>query len=141
MMLEALMAVVVLLAVLAVAGIAMVLIRLRSQSPNDALALVTERLNSVASILDEKLTQARTDLAGRLEQVKGDLRQQTADRLGAGFREVKDEVERQLSNGRQEQGLTLKGHLDSLTSPTACRKSSIRISRTVLRSSKKFSSI
>jgi len=115
MMLEALMAVVALLAVLAVAGIAMVLVRLRSNSPNDALALVSERVNSVASILDEKLTQARTDLAGRIEQVKGDLRQQTADRLVAGFREVKDEVERQLSNGRQEQGLTLKGQLDSLT--------------------------
>jgi DNA recombination protein RmuC len=114
-MLEALMAVVLVLAVVAIAANVIFLARLKSESPNDALALIAARLDSVARSLDEKLTQTRTDLAGRLEQVKGDLRQETSDRLGTGFRDVKNEVERQLTTGRQEQGVTLKGQLDSLT--------------------------
>src|SRR5882757_6842101 len=114
-MLEALMAVGLILAVVAIAAMAILLIRQKSQSPNDALALIAARLDSVALSLDEKLTQTRTDLAGRLEQVKGDLRQETSDRLGAGFGDVKNEVERQLTTGRQEQGVTLKGQLDLLT--------------------------
>src|SRR5216683_1981039 len=87
-MLEGLMALVLILAVVAIAAIAIVLMRLKSQSPNDALALIAARLDSVAS----SMTETRTDLATRLEQVKGDLRQETSDRLGAGFRDLKNEV-------------------------------------------------
>src|SRR5437773_2656099 len=114
-MLEVLMAVALILTMIAIIAIAIMLARLKLQSPNDALAQIAVRLESVAISLDEKLTNARADLAGRLEQVKGDLRQNTSDRLVSGFLDVKKEIERQLSSGRQEQGLTLKGQLDSLT--------------------------
>ena len=53
--------------------------------------------------LEARLTSLATDMAQRLEQVKGELRQETADRLNRAFQEVLTCLERQLSTGRDEQ--------------------------------------
>jgi hypothetical protein len=152
MVMEIVAAVVIVLGVLAVAGIFFVLARLRTlSSENDSSAQLIERLNSVAAGLDEKLTQTRTDIAGRLQQVKGDLSLESADRLSGGFLSLKTALENQLSSGRQEQASSLKLEIAALAaetrirslarSATPSRSSSIRISRTDSRSSKKCSSI
>src|SRR6266853_1479195 len=107
MLMEAVAAAVIALCVLGLIGILIVLGRLRSLSPNDSFAKITERLNSVADSLDEKITQSRTDLAGRLQQVKGDLSLESADRLSGGFLSLKNAVEQQLSSGRQELAVSL----------------------------------
>ncbi len=75
----------VVLSVLSIAGILIVIGKLRSLPANDSFAQLTERIDSVARSLDEKLTQTRTDLAGRLQQAQGDLSLATADRLSEGF--------------------------------------------------------
>ena len=56
----------VVLSVLSIAGFLIVIAKLRSLPANESFAQLTERLDSVARSLDEKLTQTRTDLAGRL---------------------------------------------------------------------------
>ncbi len=62
---------------------------------------------SAAGGLEAKFATATADMAGRLEQVKGDLRQQVADRLADGFRDVRTAVDQQLAGGRTEQSLRL----------------------------------
>lgn len=120
------LAVVLILSVLSVLGIVFVLTRLRGLSPIDAIAPLAQRLEVVAVDLDRKLTESRADMAGRLEQVKGDLRQQTADRLAEGFLSLKGAVEQQLSAGRQEQANTLKLEISTLTAQTRDSLEAIR---------------
>jgi len=61
----------VVLSVMSIAGILIVLRKLRSLPANDSFARLDERLESIARGLDEKLTQTRTDLAGRLQRAQG----------------------------------------------------------------------
>jgi DNA recombination protein RmuC len=42
-------------------------------------------------------------MASRLEQTKGDLRQQVTDRIQQGFSEIRGSLEQQLASGREEQ--------------------------------------
>jgi DNA recombination protein RmuC len=58
---------------------------------------------SLHSALTQQFSLATADMASRLEQTKGDLRQQVADRLTDGFAEVRSAVEAQMKAGRQEQ--------------------------------------
>ncbi len=51
-------------------------------------------------------------MAMRLEQTKGDLRQQVADRLGDGFSSIRGAVEEQIKAGRHEQSGRLDGSAD-----------------------------
>jgi DNA recombination protein RmuC len=53
--------------------------------------------------LSRQFAAAAADMASRLEQTKGDLRQQVADRLSDGFSGVRAAVENQMKAGRQEQ--------------------------------------
>src|SRR5579863_2480747 len=117
---------VVVLGVVAVAGIFLVLARLRALSSNDSFERMAERLSSVASALDEKLTQARSDIAGRLERVKGDLNIESADRFAASFANLKTTIESQLSAGRQEQAGSLKLEIAALASETRIAMDAIR---------------
>jgi DNA recombination protein RmuC len=126
MLMEAVAAAVIVLGVVAVAGIVLVLARLRTLSPNDSFAKITERLNSVADSLDEKITQTRTDIAGRLQQVKGDLSLESADRLSGGFLSLKTTLEHQLSAGRQEMAGSLKLEISALTADTRQSMDAIR---------------
>ncbi len=82
---EMVVAALVVLSVLSIAGFLIVIAKLRSLPANDSFAQMAERLDSIARNLDEKLTQTRTDLAGRLQQAQGDLSLATADRLSEGF--------------------------------------------------------
>jgi DNA recombination protein RmuC len=119
-------AAVIVLGVLAVVGIFFVLARLRALSSNDSSAQLIGRLNSIADSLDEKLTQARTDIAGRLERVKGDLNIESADRFAASFDSLKTALEGQLSAGRQEQAASLKLEIAALAAETRIGMDAIR---------------
>jgi DNA recombination protein RmuC len=81
-----------------------------------ALALQTEKLHES---LCQRFTTATADMAMRLESTKGDLRQEVADRLGIGFREIHRAVETQLSGGRQEQAQDLRAARSELTGSLA----------------------
>lgn len=114
------------MATIAVAGIAVIIVRLGKRSEAGMLAPLVAHMDSVAHELEDKFTLATADMAGRLEKVKGDLRQESADRLAAGFREVRDGVEAQLSAGRQEQMASLKAEISGLTTQTRESLSAIR---------------
>ena len=126
MVTESVAAAMLVLGVLAVVGIFFVLARLRKLSPNDSFAKITERLNSVADSLDEKITQTRSDIAGRLQQVKGDLSLESADRLSGGFLSLKTTLEHQLSAGRQELAAHLKLEISALTAENRISMDAIR---------------
>ncbi len=115
---EMVVAALVVLSVLSIAGIIIVIAKLRSLPANDSFAQLAERLDSVARSLDEKLTQTRTDLAGRLQQAQGDLSLATADRLSQGFLNLNAALEQHLSAGRQEQANSLKLEIAALTTQT-----------------------
>ncbi len=74
-----------------------------SAAQTDALV----RLESQNEILKQTLTaqfaSSTADMATRLEQTKGDLRQQVADRLGSGFDGIRNAVDLQMQTGRKEQ--------------------------------------
>jgi DNA recombination protein RmuC len=65
------------------------------------------RLESQNEILKQTLTaqfaSSTADMATRLEQTKGDLRQQVTDRLGSGFDGIRNAVDVQMQTGRKEQ--------------------------------------
>ena len=126
MVMEAVAAAGLVLGVLAVVGIFFVLARLRTISANNSFAQLTERLNSVADSLDEKIIQTRSDIAGRLQQVKGDLSLESADRLSGGFLGLKTALEHQLSAGRQELAMQLKLEISTLTAENRISMDAIR---------------
>jgi len=115
---EMVVAALIVLSLLLVVGLLIAIGKLRSLSANDSVARLGERLDSIARSLDEKLTQTRTDLAGRLEQAQGALNLSTAERLSEGFLNLNTALERHLSAGRQEQANSLKLEIAALTAQT-----------------------
>ena len=115
---EIVAAALIVLSVLSIAGLLFVIAKLRSLPASDSVAQLAERLDSIARDLDEKLTQTRTDLAGRLQQAQGDLNLATADRLSQGFLNLNAALEQHLSAGRQEQANSLKLEIAALTTQT-----------------------
>ena len=115
---EMVAAALVVLSVLSSAGFLIVIARLRSLPANESFAQLAERLDSVARSLDEKLTQTRTDLAGRLQQAQGDLNLAAAERLSNGFQSLGTALQQHLSAGRQEQANSLKLEIAALTTQT-----------------------
>src|SRR5260370_7347510 len=114
MVTEWIAAVAVVLAVLSIVGIFLVLAKLRTLSES-GIPRFAAHLDSAVSGLDEKLTQTRTDIAGRLQQVKGDLSLETADRLSNGFLNRKTVLEHHLSPARQHLPIALKLKLATST--------------------------
>jgi DNA recombination protein RmuC len=82
---------------------AVVLRRLRGGSQVDVKAEVAGALEGLNTTLGQKISVSTADMASRLEQTKGDLRQQVTDRIQQGFSEIRAAVEQQLSAGREEQ--------------------------------------
>ena len=82
------------------AALAWLLLRLRADVQSPA---VLERLRELESELEASFTKANADMAARIEQVKGDLRLDLAERLAQGLTGVRETVERQLVEGRAEQ--------------------------------------
>ncbi len=87
--------VVVVLVVLNAAVLLSLIVLLRRSPENSS--------EQLAGRLEARFAAATADMAGRLEQVKGDLRQQVADRLSDGFTQVRSAVDEQLARGRHEQ--------------------------------------
>jgi DNA recombination protein RmuC len=58
-------------------------------------------------------------MATRLESTKGDLRQEVADRLADGFKEIYRSVESQLASGRREQAQEMRDARTELTGSLA----------------------
>ncbi len=75
---------------------------------------LASRLAGLEKTLAEAFTRAQTDMAARVEQIKGDLRTDLAERLQAGVLALRDGVERQLSEGRGEQGRRLEAAVAAL---------------------------
>jgi len=97
-----------------IAGVAVLLMRAGwGASSFDKLA---EKLDSLAREMDSKFTRATADMAERLSDTRGDLRQDTADRIAQGFLALRNEIERQLKAGREEQAGGLKLEITALTS-------------------------
>ncbi|MBI3475068.1 MAG: DNA recombination protein RmuC [Acidobacteria bacterium] len=101
---ETLLLVVVLAGTLALLGVSLVLLRRSSMASQvDVKAEVAGQIEGLNTSLGQKFSAATADMASRLEQTKGDLRQQVTDRIQQGFSEIRGAVEQQLASGREEQ--------------------------------------
>src|SRR6266536_6625406 len=101
---ETLLLVTVLVGILVLLGLSAVLLRrVSAASRMDAKAEVADALESLGTTLGQKISVSTADMATRLEQTKGDLRQQVTDRIQQGFSEIRSSVEQQLAEGREEQ--------------------------------------
>jgi DNA recombination protein RmuC len=87
-----------------------------SSAQADALTKLASEAESLHQNLSKQFTSATADMATRLEQTKGDLRQQVSDRLGDGFTGIRSAVEEQMKAGRQEQSVGLQAARTELTS-------------------------
>lgn len=113
---ETVLLVAVLAGTLVLLGVsAVILRRLTAAAQADGKKEVAERLETLDRSLTQKFSGATADMASRLEQTKGDLRQQVADRLQQGFSEIRGSVEQQLATGREEQTRRLAEARSELT--------------------------
>ena len=87
----------------------------RFSSQVDEIAELAKQTESLHQSLSQRFSTATADMAMRLEQTKGDLRQQVADRLEQGFSRIRSSVEEQLTTGRREQAEGLAGARTELT--------------------------
>src|SRR5713226_261060 len=102
-------------------------IRVRvGEAAANAIEPLAGQIDSAQTALEVKFGTATTDMAERLERTKGDLRQETADRLAAGFRDLYESIGGQLSSGREEQAATLKLEIEALTNQTRSSLDAIR---------------
>lgn len=89
--------------------------RFANNSQADVQKDLAAQNESLENALTQRFSAATADMAMRLEQTKGDLRQQVADRLEEGFSRMRGAVEDQLSSGRREQSDRLKEARSELT--------------------------
>jgi len=114
---ETLLLIAVLLGTLVLIGVSTVLLRRisgLSQAYGNA-EVVGQQIEGLNNTLGQKFSAATADMASRLEQTKGDLRQQVTDRIQQGFSEIRVGVEQQLSAGREEQTRRLAEARSELT--------------------------
>ena len=117
---ETLLLVTVLVGTLVLLGFSAVLLRRVSAAAQvDVKAEVASLLESLGTSLGQKFSSATADMASRLEQTKGDLRQQVTDRIQQGFSEIRSSVEQQLAAGREEQNRSLSDGRSEMTSFSA----------------------
>ena len=102
---ETLLLVTVLLGTLVLLGVSAVLLRRVSAAAqtNGNVEVVGQQIEGLNAALGQKFSAATADMASRLEQTKGDLRQQVTDRIQQGFSEIRGSLEQQLASGREEQ--------------------------------------
>ena len=114
---ETILLVTVLAGTLVLLGFSAVLLRRVSAAAQvDAKAEVAGQIERLGTSLGQKFSAATADMASRLEQTKGDLRQQVTDRIQQGFSEIRSSVEQQLAAGRDEQNRSLSDGRTELTS-------------------------
>ena len=102
----------ILLTVLGALGFMVVVFLLLRRRPGSDNAEVLQRLHTLEESLEADFAKATADMAARIEQVKGDLRVDLADRLQAGLTEVRAAVDQQLATGRAEQTQQLQRFAD-----------------------------
>src|ERR1700691_5683335 len=113
---ETVLLVTVLVGILILLGfLAVLLRRVLAAAQVDVKAEVAGQLERFNSALGQKFSAATADMASRLEQTKGDLRQQVTDRIQQGFSEIRSAVEQQLAAGREEQNRSLADGRNELT--------------------------
>ena len=101
---ETILLVTVLAGTLVLLGFSAVLLRRVSAAAQvDVNAQVANQIERLDANLGQKISISTADMASRLEQTKGDLRQQVTDRIQQGFSEIRTSVEQQLAAGREEQ--------------------------------------
>jgi DNA recombination protein RmuC len=102
---ETLLLVTVLLGTLVLLGVSAVLLRrVSAAAQSDGnIEVVGQQIEGLNAALGQKFSAATADMASRLEQTKGDLRQQVTDRIQQGFSEIRGSLEQQLASGREEQ--------------------------------------
>src|ERR1700722_3191352 len=106
----------VLAGILVLLGFSAVLLRrVSAASQVNVKAEVAEQLERFNTALGQKISVSTADMATRLEQTKGDLRQQVADRIQQGFSEIRSSVEQQLATGREEQNRSLSDGRSEMT--------------------------
>src|SRR5512147_794733 len=116
----ALLVVILVFNVVMVVLLAMVLRRsAQAADPNAAVAKIGADMLSLERGLNQSFIKSTADIAQRLADTKGDLRQEVADRLTAGFKEIHAAVEQHLVNGRREQTAALTQSRTELTSSLA----------------------
>jgi hypothetical protein len=76
---------------------AVMLRRILSSAQVDVKAEVADQLERFNTAIGQKISISTADMASRLEQTKGDLRQQVTDRIQQGFSEIRSSVEQQLA--------------------------------------------
>ena len=77
--------------------------KINSSAQSQDIKTLISATEALQRTLGTQLSAATADTAQRLEQNKGDLRQQVADRLADGFAQIRTGVESQLQAGRKEQ--------------------------------------
>src|SRR6202167_3834531 len=114
---ETILLVTVLVGTLVLLGfLAFLLRRVSASAQVDVKAEVAGQLERFSSALGQKISISTADMASRLEQTKGDLRQQVTDRIQQGFSEIRSSVEQQLATGREEQNRSLSDGRSEMTS-------------------------
>jgi DNA recombination protein RmuC len=113
---ETMLLVTVLVGTLALLGFSVVLLRrVSSAAQVDVKAEVAGALERFNTTLGQKISVSTADMASRLEQTKGDLRQQVTDRIQQGFSEIRSSVEQQFAAGREEQNRSLSEGRSEMT--------------------------
>src|SRR6266851_1297017 len=95
---------------------AVLLRRVSGAAQVDVKAEVAGQLERFNTTLGQKISVSTADMASRLEQTKGDLRQQVTDRIQQGFSEIRSSVEQQFAAGREEQNRSLSDGRSEMTS-------------------------
>ncbi len=93
---------------------------------SDAISQLASQNASLQQNLTTQLSSATADIAMRLEQTKGDLRQQFTDRLTDGFEAVRGAVDAQMVSGRREQSEGLAQARAELTSSLSATTSQLK---------------
>jgi DNA recombination protein RmuC len=97
----------VILVLLVASNTALLIWFLLSRRADSSQAEEIKKMVDNSACLQQVLTQqfatATADMASRLEQTKGDLRQQVTDRLSDGFLNLRTALDAQMKQGRQEQ--------------------------------------
>jgi DNA recombination protein RmuC len=92
----------------------------------EALKQLADQAATLHQTLSAQFAAATADTAMRLEQTKGAIGLQVADRLGDGFSAIRSAVEEQMKTGRQEQSERLAEARSELTSSLALTTSQLK---------------
>jgi len=87
---------------------------------------LVQNSENLQQVLTNQFSTATADMASRLEQTKGDLRQQVADRLADGFSGLRCAVDDQMKAGRQEQAERLAETRSELAGSLAATTSALK---------------